>query len=79
MSKKNRIVDKKELERLQKQAEKVDNIKSKISGLIEQLRTIQENENWLNYLGEKATETLTQEQNWQLNEINEKIKYCHER
>lgn len=73
MSKYNCKVDSKELERIRKQSEKVNKIMDQVEKLKEQLKQIQDNERWLRYTTSESVETLTQEENWELNDLVEKI------
>lgn len=75
MSKKNMVVDSKEMIRLRKQVEKIQKMEEKIKKMREELNEIKNNENWLSYLNKNSTKNLSQEETWELNEITEKIKY----
>lgn len=76
MSKRNYTVDTEELKRIRKQADKINKILEKSKKLKAQLNSIKENERWLRYLGKDSTITLTDEQNWEFNELTEKIIYA---
>lgn len=73
MSKANYVVDSKELERLRKKAERVSKILEKIEALKVELEEIQGDSKWLRYLGHNSTNTLTDNEKWELNDICEVI------
>jgi hypothetical protein len=75
MSKKNYVVDSKEMERLEKVNNRVEFLKNRILKDMEELEQIKESERWLSYLSEESIK-ISEEESYRLNEINENIKYA---
>lgn len=74
--KKPKKVTEKELIKIKKEVEKIKQIKNKMEQLKERLTKIQNNHNWLRYLGEDMLETLTKDQRYKLAEYSDIIIYA---
>lgn len=74
MSKKNFIVDSKEMKRLEKVNARVEFLMNRIESDLKELAEIDNNESWLRYLGDESFQ-ITEEQNTRLAEIYDNIFY----
>jgi uncharacterized protein (UPF0335 family) len=72
-------VNEKAMNQLRKKVKRVDKIHEMIAKLESELVEINSEVRWVRYCSKEMVEGLTQEENWELAELSDKIIYCCER